>query len=377
MSHDDDERLAERLDPGLRRALGGLFPQTEREVAEAEADAVEFRGELPPALREPPTGAARLRRAEVVPIERARKPSVPRAGQPGLGVLSHLVAGMLGAAAMLALYLASPRPQGPSAAAEPTLPSASGSAAAPTRIAIDVPACSESCCGGSDCAKQRQECPSGRACVECDPAPLGRGAYRMRFSGLVPGEALKKTLEQGPLELCARVGASERRCAPAFLAADSPQRYSEIPLPVAAGDVVAGVDFSVRFQGAKESLFSWVETLTVSPALLCKGSLVSPKSKDGEVLGTFSLFLADSHYVELGRAADVAALERAREHFETPLPFFVFETRAEQPERRFVLTLGPFGAGHAERVRWAVLEAGGQATTSAGSEFVGAPRPVR
>ncbi|MBK8937021.1 MAG: hypothetical protein IPM79_05100 [Polyangiaceae bacterium] len=370
----------------VERALGPLVPTTEAEVERAEADGVEHVGELPPSLRalREPARIEAPRSARVVSLDDVRSlrggSGTPARGSSWLSHGAAAAAGALAAAAAIALGLRGPAtnvgPAGGDVAA-------SGSASAappsePAKIALnDAGLCGAECCGGAECAKSPADmraCPSGRTCISCSRSELTDSQYRFKLGGLAPTELGKKALASGPLEVCVRAAASDRVCAPAHSSDDAARRWIELPLVTTAGDNLAGVTVEIRFVGAKQRLASWSQGIPVNAAVLCKGTMIEAKTDEGEVFGSMSMFLIDSHYVELGRGADVAGLEALARRFETPLELRVFETR--QPgDRRFALAMGPFAKPRAERLRWAVLDRGAAAESHTGADYVGEPRP--
>ncbi len=353
--------------------MGDLVPTTEAAVERAEAEGAEHEGELPAGLAayrghadEAPRDRAPARVVSLDDARRVRRSSL----------VTHAAAALAGAAAVAAFWVATRKPENWQAGTDvPASASVSASAAEPTRIRIEAPTCGAGCCAGSDCPAARGElaaCPSGRTCIDCDQDDIAEGAYRFRFGNFVPGDPWKKSLAAGPLEVCAKVGASALTCAPAFVGDAPADRWTDIPLVVTAGDTVGGVTLVIRFAGAKESLAEWSEPLPLNAAGLCKGFLIQPKFRTGDALGTLSVFLVDAHYVEVGRAADVPSLRRRRSTFVAPpgMPFRAFDTRAGGDDR-FRLVLGPFGKAQAERIRWGILEAGGDASVGVGADHVG------
>ncbi len=375
MKDDEDNGELEAL---MRDAIGDLVPQSEAAVLRAEAEGVAdvtlpsslatYRGVAEaPALRE-----------RVVSLDeaRARRAAPPRRVHP---IASHFGVGLVGAAAAAAVLLAVRSTGNVGIGGDPpgTATSSAAPAAAPIAFGDADSVCPSSCCAGSACAKASGDmasCASGRSCISCSAADLAAGVYRFRVGGFAPTEKFKKNLSAGPLEVCLRVAGSEMVCGPSHTGGD-PAKWPSLPLPVTGGDTLGGVTVSIRFAGAKESLAEWSEPLSFNAGGLCKGYLIQPMFRTGEPLGTLSAFLVDSHFVELGRGPSVAALKAERARYKTPLGFSVFDTKAPG-DRRFALVLGPFGKAHAERVRWAALEAGASAAPSLGDDFVGDALPL-
>jgi len=377
MTHAEEE--SSELDALVQGAFGELVPTTEAGVERAEADGVEHRGALPASLalygdRLSAGGVSETAPKSVVSMEEARRSRELHKHARIRATLSHIGVGLVGAAAAAALLLtvrSTPRigVGGDPPGSASTLPSAT-----PTQIVIGdaESVCPSSCCAGSACGKASAEmvsCASGRTCISCSAADLAAGVYRFRVGGFAPADKFKKNLSAGPLEVCVRVAGSELVCGPAHTAGD-PDKWASLPLPVTNGDTLGGVTIVIRFAGAKEALAEWSEPLSFNAGGLCKGYLIQPIFRTGEVLGTLSAFLVDAHYVELLRAGSVERLKEERRRFDTKLPLTVFDT--ERPgDGRFALVLGPFGKAHAERVRWSALEAGASATPSLGDDFVG------
>lgn len=372
----DKDGDRDRLEPLVDRALGPMVPTTTREVEDAEADGVELEGDLPAELAEyrPPSKRNPEKVANVRSLDEARDKRARASG--GFG--THALAGLVGAAAAAALLLANNDrrtvPSGPDASRSvPTVTAAAGNP--PPLVLENVGDCEKGCCGGADCEASKSDmatCPSGRTCISCSQAELAASEYRLKIGGFAPAELARKSLEAGPLEVCVRVASSELVCAPAFTDKDG-ERWTELPLVATSGDVLSGVTVQVRFVGAKAPLAEWNGVVAVTPVVLCKGMLVEPKTKIGELFGTLSMFVVDTHYVELGRAADTASLRRLADGVETDLPLAIFETTAAGAER-FALVVGPMTKPDAERIRWTLLEAGREASAVTGTGYRGDPR---
>lgn len=390
------------------RALGRFVPTTEAEVERAEAEGVED-VDLPPSLsqyRDPADAASEPRSVRVASLEDARRAKTEREASAGrrerLGLrlgddarggqgddersgvgpwISHGVAIVIGAAAAAMLFASRRETTLPTSAATDTAPAMSETAkpAEPPPILLeDAGVCAADCCGGGECASapfDMKQCPSGRTCISCSRDELVDSQYRFKVGGLAPSDRGKKALDAGSLEVCVRVASSELVCAPTHASDAAASRWIELPLVATSGDNLSGVTVQIRFKGAKQPLAEWSQIIPVNASVLCKGVMIEPKMKDGEPIGAMSMFLIDSHYVELGRASDVATLRELRRRFRTPLELSVFETK--QPgERHFALVAGPFAKPRAERLRWAVLDAGAHAQSVVGTDYVGSPRPA-
>lgn len=55
----------------------------------------------------------------------------------------------------------------------------------------------------------------------------------------------------------------------------------------------------------------WTKPIETNPTVLCNGIAIKPRLPDGELVGSLSIFLDDSYYVELGRASRTQALLEA------------------------------------------------------------------
>ncbi|MCA9598427.1 MAG: hypothetical protein KC776_34175 [Myxococcales bacterium] len=362
-----DEELEELVADALARE-GELIPTTESEVLWAEDAGVEHDGPLPEALAE-----YRPERDNVVPIGRGRR------------MATHALAAVLGAAAAAALLLwrqgqvpTTTLPAGESATAKPD-------AAPPPEPEVTVAlseSCPTACCAGARCALAKPElsqCSSGRSCVACAAQELQKTRYRVRLSGLAlsgEGQALRDGLHVSKLELCVRAGSSALTCAPAHAAADGEQQWTVLPLVISAQDAVAGFELQVRPAGVEKPLARWQSPVLINATLLCNGLSPRPKTDKGDVFGSVSVFLDDTHYVEVARAAGVESLLKDAERIHlTGAVLDVYETEKPGAEH-FALVVGPMAETQAEKLRWSLLDAGVEARVVLGGDHVGAPRPV-
>lgn len=363
---------------------GDLVPTTEAEVERAMAEGHEFEGELPEALREYRPEAGLGREAEsaqasrrVVSFEEARR------ARAGTRVITHFVAVLVGAAAASVLLLWKPptQPGGGVPTSEPVKPVLDASAPDATVALAPLPGCGGDCCAGSACSKAKSElaqCSSGRTCVACGFDALSDSRYRVRLGAFAPLDAGREALKSASagLELCVRVGSSAQVCTAARSGDETPGAWSELPLAVSVQDLMAGLTLDVRPVGTETVIGTWTSPVQVNPTTLCRGLFIKPTNPKAEGLGTVSLFLDDTSYVELARAADVATLRAERAKLELgAVPARLFETVAG-PERRFALVLGPFSKPVADRVRWDLLQKGQQARVVVGDDFSGAPLPL-
>lgn len=379
---DDQEGRVEELLADAFAAKGDLIPTTEDEVRRAEAEGVEHEGELPESLRAlGPAPAPRppvTRGAPVISLADARKRQNPW--------LTHALAAAVGAAAAALLLLGQRQKPEPGATVPSSEPAPPRADAAPVQDPISLPApssCGSACCAGERCASAKGElasCSSGRKCIACGSDELTASRYRLRLGAFAPTELGAKAVAAagaGGLELCVRVGSSEPACVPAQAKAEGAELWSLLPLIANAQDLLSGLVLEVRprVAGAKP-IGEWKSPVQINPTVLCRGLSLKAKTAKDEALGVVSVFLEDAHYVELGRAASVAALVEARKRFVlADVTAKLFETKAAG-EQKFSLVLGPMDKPNAERLRWAVLEQGRDARLSIGEDFVGDPKPL-
>jgi len=370
---------------------GELAPSTDAEVERAEAEGVEYEGALPDSLKE-----FRSPEASESPASEKLGPS-PRSEASPRSVVSledarrarsswgtHAVAAVLGAAAASALFIWRSRPPEPGGAlptSEPT-PTLPDAAPPPEKIALAaLPECSSACCAGASCKASKPElaqCSSGRTCIPCAFEMLADSRYRVRLGAFAPLDVGRKVLEnaKGGLELCVRVGSSPLTCTPARTTAEGPAGWSVLPLTVSVQELMAGLTLRVRAVGAETPIGEWLSPVQINATTLCRGLFLKPTTPKQEPLGTVSLFLDDTHFVELGHSATVSALREQRTSFELgALPAKIFET-SRDGEQKFSLVLGPFDKRDAEAVRWDLLQKGQTARLTLGDEQVGAALPL-
>lgn len=349
-------------------ASGELLPTTEGEVRRAEAE-IDQQPELPLELSEwrprdeaprPPVSLAEARRA--------------RAGR----WLSHGLAAAVGAAAATAIFALQPdRHEGaaPPASSEPLRADAQPLPTVAPPIRLPPPARCGECCAGKACdaAKDElRECSSGRLCVTCKAQTLWESRYRVRLGRLAPTDQGRKLIDRGGadgVEMCVRTGSSQLACTPPNAGTAAEDQWARLPLVTSAQDLVAGVELILRQRGTSQVLGEWKSPVPLTSTLLCKGLFVKPKSKSDDVLGVVSIFFDDTHFVELGRAGTappLLALERRIEGRDWTAK--LFETSASG-DRRFALGIGPLDKGSAEKLRWALLEAGVEARTTLGDDY--------
>ncbi len=386
----DEELEALVADALVKR--GELAPTTESEVRAAErALAEEDEIELPASLaafRAPPSAP------------RARVGDAPDAGAVSQRVVSldehrraratglhwaHAGTFALGAAIAAAtlLYVRTPAPDRPlsepGAGTGPS-PSASASASASPRIEIPpVRTCAADCCAGSDCSAAEGElkkCASGRSCVACDVTSDPSNAYRVRIGAIAPTEKLG-ALDLDAVDLCARVGGGAWACLPARGEPSPQPDLRALPKLASMSDLSNGVELELRVRGQKQALGRWRDSVRMSPTLLCRGAGALLADEKGEHLGSVALLVDETHFVEIGRSAEVSDLEaRARSFVLGDVTAQIVETKAGGGDR-FALTMGPFDKGTAERLRWAFLEKRQQATVVLGDDYAGSPRLLK
>lgn len=364
----------EDVEDVVRRAVGGLLPTTEAEVRRAEEEGVELEGDLPEGLRAFRPAGERAG-AERAPAATSKVVSLDdrRRASRATSYATHAAFGAFcaAAAAAVVLYVQRPGKDGPGAGRDPFVPggtsTATASAPAPSPAIVRIEA-------APACASPVSECPSGRSCIPSSIAEIREGSYRLRVGDFAPTELGKKALAQGPIDICARVGSSELACRPGRVGETS----SMVVLPIffTGSEGLAGVTIDVRYRGAQVPIGAWTGPLGLSGKGLCNGQLVEPAQPGGDKLGTISLFADDATYVEVGRAATTKELEALRERFQTPLEVKLFETSKGGSEK-YALGFGPVGNAEAERIRWAVNDAGGTASVTLGADFVGAPRTLK
>lgn len=375
--HDAERRTEQCLVDALVKHQA-LIPLTSVEVAEAEAKGVAFEGELPDSLKRflPSTGDVSK---NVVALSSRR--------ESRRAWIGHGLAAILGAAAAAALMwswqkyeaqtkMVVGRDPLSSVQSNPALPAAG----LQTPIAGAL-ACSEACCAGSNCATAKaslRECASQRLCIHCN-AGASDSRLRIRIGRLAPSETTQFLLDKSPgraLELCVRVASSELLCTPAQANAPHDEAWAALPLVASPADLLGGLTVQVRWVGETDAMAIWSKPVETNPAVLCNGIAIKPKLPDGELIGSLSVFLDDSYYVELGRAPRTQALLDATRQLKLagaePL---LYETIAGGDDR-FAMSLGPFNKATADSVRWAVLHQGGDAKIVLGFDYRGtAARP--
>jgi hypothetical protein len=131
-------------------------------------------------------------------------------------------------------------------------------------------------------------------------------------------------------------------------------------------DGLAGFELQIRARG-KGTVASWSGPVAINPTVLCKGLVLKPKF--GElVFGTVSLFLDDTHYVELGRGTSLRTLTESGARFAGTRRPRIFQRSGSEPS--FALSVGPVSHAEAERLRVSVLRQGGAARVVLGLDYV-------
>ncbi|MCA9621169.1 MAG: SPOR domain-containing protein [Myxococcales bacterium] len=386
-----EDQLLDRLAAALTES-GDLLPITEEEVRRAEATDIED-VDLPAGLADYPETLASRREAERGRA-RGEEPAAPARGTTDLAAhrerrrpwLSHGIAVLVGAAAAATLLLVG-RPEstpGPALSSDP-VGSASSRPPAPETIPLSLPTSCEACCAGADCSVAKgelQTCPSGRRCIACDTAKLATSRYRLRLGAVSPQEGAQKVLEeypQGKPELCVRAGMSEEICMPSLITKRD-EGFSVLPALFTGDDLRASVHIRLRWQGVSEpkaTAARWAQPVALSPRALCHGYVVALRAEDNEEpFGLVSLFLDDTHHVELGRAATLAPLETLGARL-SPQGFALKLQETRSPgDDRFTLMAGPFDHDTAEALRWQLLDRGLDAEESLGSDYRGEPKTL-
>ncbi len=416
---DDTDREEQELEALLPQAMSGeLIPTSVADVARAEAEGVEFDGELPESLRafEPDSASDAVEagdiaeaegdsdpeasegeelddsddeederalgpdsRADVVPLARARRRQV----SPWL---THVAAAALGAAAVATLVIGRGEkpaaPAGSSSHAPEPPPVADAAPDAPQLVQVPPPAaCGMGCCAGKECktaSPELADCASGRRCIPCTLKDRGTTRYRVKMGALAPLNAGRTVLDRagpGAVDVCARAGGSPEVCVPAHASSSADAPWSSLPLVVSAQDLLAALTIRVRVRGVKAPIAEWQSPVPVSPTVLCRGLSVKPKNKKDEAFGAVSLFLDDAHFVEAARSAQVAALSQVADRIRAEhLKSKIFQTR-RGGDQRFALVYGPMPQGDAEKLRWVLLEGGLKARVTLGDDHEGDPKP--
>lgn len=334
----------ERLDALIARSFverGALVPTTTEEVLDAPSDDVE----LPPGLERLYDVEPRARRApNVVPLR-------PRAGR----AVAYGIAVAAIAAVVAWIVLRSPTAPAPISSDPARAPSASAAlpavSSAPSPIVVPRPTCEASCCAGADCATAKAElssCPTERTCVPCAGVDDPDTVYRVRVGDFVPADAADPNAAPRSMDLCIRVGASptaEWACEPARAPSSVRPHGRFLRKASSAADLEGGVAMELRVDG-KAVFGRWWSILKPSARLLCLGSRVVFENDAHDRVGSLSMFLERTYFVAVAERGDRAALDDVARAYR----FDGVTPRVESARGRFVLALGPFDRGEAERI---------------------------
>jgi hypothetical protein len=369
MSHQADDEAP--LDTTVRRALrdaDDLLPTSEAEVARAER-ALPDDVELPASLRSyrAPNGDAPPRG------EWRRRP------EPRWRVVSHVAVAALGAAAAgVTLHWVKPAPPAPvTSAGGELVPSARRSHAARVPLVFKN-RCERECCAGTECrtaSEALRSCPSGARCIACGQDYASGGPYRLRVGAVVPSEIGQKLLPlEAPLELCLVSPTSPPQCLPAVVESGADAwRLLERVTPIQ--DLLTGLTVELRKRGEPATLASWKHAVSPTPEVMCKGLAVQ-LGDTTDVLARVSVFVEQSHFVELSRAAAVPLLLAEQARFDVSgIAPHIYET-SSRDGARFALVVGPVDKSEANALRWQALDHGIEAKISHGLDFLGTPRPA-
>ncbi len=379
MSKDPERTPDEDALDDIVRALaqrGELIPTTEAEVLAAE-HAGEDELELPASLREYRPREAAERHA---PPRGSARANLPAPRRIATRVLSHSVAVAVGALAAGVVLTLQHKPALPvvTSAGSELVPNTPRATQKKPLVELST-ACDKGCCAGSACENATaaaKACPSGQRCISCGSAEQPQGPYRLRFGTMIlseAGAALLAPNEGSPLDLCISAAGSDLGCIPALSDGSADDSWRPLDHVSTTQDLLVGLNVEVRRHGGTSALASWKHPVSTTPEVFCKGLLIQPMQAE-KVVGRLSVFVEQTHFVELARAADVRTLLdlEQRVEFRGVAPS-VRET-AQSEAAHFALTLGPLGKAQAETVRWALLDAGLGATSSYGLDYVGAAR---
>lgn len=346
-----DEKSNDELDALVARSLvkrEELIPTTTEEVLEAGS---EYEGDLPRSLeRYQPRSQ---------PIKVAPRRSEARSALPYVGVLAAVAA----AAAVMFFVtrgdeeIHGERVDAPSGEPTPTVP------AAPPPVVVPHASCGAPCCGGAACQGAPSavaSCPTERTCIPCEGVDEADRQYRVRLGNVAP-PAGQTAAAMGELDLCVSIGATPGSpwvCEPAYLPAATRPRGRFLAKASSVDELVKGVSMELRPKGQNKVLAAWRSGIKVGASSLCKGLSVSLQNEQHEQLGTLSMFLERTYYVELARRADRAALDPIASSFAfgERTPRFMTAASDVRAERH-VLALGPFDKPEAEEL-WRQLQEG-------------------
>lgn len=330
-----DQSSNDDLDEVVARALvkrGELIPTTTEEVLETAP----YEGELPRSLeryRSSPPAA---------PRPRERWWLLPYAGA---------VAVAAAAAALLIVGQDGEEIHGEHLGAPSGGPAASVPASA-SPLAIPAETCAGQCCAGASCKAAPSDmasCPTERTCIPCEGVDDGDRQYRLRM-GNVASSSGQSAAAMAELDLCVSVGATPGSpwvCEPAYQPAATRPRGRFLAKASSVDQLVGGVSMELRPKGKSQVLAAWRSGIKVGPGSLCKGISVVLQNDKHEQIGTLSMFLERTYYVELARRDDRAALDNVASTiaFGERVPRFL---TASGGVGWHVLALGPFDKPEAD-----------------------------
>jgi hypothetical protein len=182
------------------------------------------------------------------------------------------------------------------------------------------------------------------------------------------------------LEACFRVNAVSSgnfSCIPAQARGDSDEAWAHLPIVASGADLLSGLVVQLRWRGEATAIGEWTSPIQSNTAVLCSGLSIKPKQPDGELLGTLSVFLDDTYYVEIGRGRETAGLMKLIHGYQFEgVVAKLFETEGGG-DYRFVATLGPMSKVAAEQGRWQLLQHGAEAKVVVGLDYRGEPMLVK
>lgn len=334
-----DEKPTDDLDALVARSLvkrGELIPTTTEEVLDTSS---EYEGALPPSLE---------RYQPKLDQTAPRRPAPPSA-LPYLAAVAAVAA----AAAIFLVTRGDPEIHGEHIGTQSGGPAAS-IPSAPAPLAIPQASCEESCCGGARCKAAEAayaSCPTERTCIPCEGVDEGDVQYRVRL-GNVASSSGQPAAAMAELDLCVSIGptpGSPWVCEPAYQPASTRPRGRFLAKASTVDELVGGVSMELRPKGKTQVLAAWRSGIKVGVGSLCKGLSVSLQSDKHEQLGTLSMFLERTYYVELARRDDRAALDTVASSFGfgERTPRFL-SAAGDVGGGRHVLALGPFDKPEAE-----------------------------
>jgi len=346
--------------------MSGSVKRSEDELASLIAAGFSARAEMIPSSEREVERAER----ELLRLSSTKRPRLLRLRQAA----GWLIAASLGALSVLLVQRFSERrASGPAISGEAKPSAALTPARSPKlRLSTEGAGCAD-CCAGSACTRAHTDaCSSGRGCVGCTAQIATDNAFRLRIGALVLTALGSKRLSEAPpasgLETCVRAGSSAEHCVPSDLGG---KPWLRMALLVSPAQLLAGFEVRVRNQGATQAIGDWSTPIAVNTEVLCRGIVARPHFETGELLATVSLYLDETHYVELARAASPAQIATTTANFDWgAMRPQIYDTNAAT-ENHLALVLGPFDQAQAEHLRAQILLAGFRARLSLGEDFVG------